>query len=444
MSESSVVFDRLHACVVSPLAPELGPLSHQAELLCAHLQKEGAQVSQVDTDVPAVRRLAVVGPFLLLLVRWLVLLVRMFWVVPRCRVVHVLAAHQEDFFLPVILALFLGRLLRQRVVVSLYGTESPRLLQQRDRLAWPMLRSLDRFTVSSRYVGEVFGHYGLDPILLPALLDQDRHPFVSRNAWPPRLLWVDDLDPSANPAMALEAFARLRQAIPEARMLLVGTGSLAGQVADLARRLDVADAIAYRPRLPEHKRQQLLQQASVVWHTAREADLPVMLLEAAATGAVIVSTEVGAIPELLINGVDGLLVAQDDAEAMAAATTQVLRRAVLADGLAKNARLAMERFTWASLRQDVARLYGLAGDPVDLADQEEPVEMARVEYLRPETDPILQRGAGRVPTWANRELDHRAELLRADPSHAAEPDGTPPASHTTGDDSNGSRRSRRR
>ena len=41
------------------------------------------------------------------------------------------------------------------------------------------------------------------------------------------MLWLDELEPRANPQMALHALAQLRQSVPEARLLLAGSGSLA-------------------------------------------------------------------------------------------------------------------------------------------------------------------------------------------------------------------------
>ena len=49
----------------------------------------------------------------------------------------------------------------------------------------------------------------------------------------------------------------------------------------------------------------MLREASIVWCTASEDNLPQLLLEAAASGTVIVATAVGGIPELLDDGVEG-------------------------------------------------------------------------------------------------------------------------------------------
>ena len=95
------------------------------------------------------------------------------------------------------------------------------------------------------------------------------------------------------------------------------------------------------------------------WHTASLDNLTQRVIEAAASGTVVVGTDVGAMPELLHDGVDALLVQPEDAAALAEATLRVLGRPYLAESLANNARLSAERYTWTEVRSSLARLYGI-------------------------------------------------------------------------------------
>jgi glycosyltransferase involved in cell wall biosynthesis len=179
---------------------------------------------------------------------------------------------------------------------------------------------------------------------------------------------------------------------------MVGYGPLAPLVARTAAELGVAGALAYRAEMGPGRRQELLREASVLWQTAREDNLPQALLEAAASGVVVVSTNVGAAPELLHDGVDGLLVASEDAPRLAEATDRVLRRPFLAESLVKNARLSVERYVWTQHRRTLARLYGFA--PLDdavrelAADQlalDKEAVFGRTEFLWSEPDSAASR-----------------------------------------------------
>ena len=90
--------------------------------------------------------------------------------------------------------------------------------------------------------------------------------------------------------MALVALARVLQTLPEARLLLIGRGSLAKEIAAQANALGVAQSVAYRPELVDEQWLATLREASIFWHTGSVDNLPQRVLEAAASGTVVVGT----------------------------------------------------------------------------------------------------------------------------------------------------------
>jgi glycosyltransferase involved in cell wall biosynthesis len=72
----------------------------------------------------------------------------------------------------------------------------------------------------------------------------------------------------------------------------------------------------------------------------------VSVLEAAAFGLPVVSTDVGGIPHLLRNGEEALLVPEGDAEALAAAIRRLLDEEGLASRLSAAGREVAERSSW--------------------------------------------------------------------------------------------------
>ncbi|MEZ4770449.1 MAG: glycosyltransferase family 4 protein [Caldilineales bacterium] len=388
-AEQGVNFQSKRVCVVGPFPPRAGELSAQVEQFCQLLHGEGAWVRRVNTDVRAVRRLPLIGIHLLPLVQLVLVMWRLIGAAPRSDFLHVFAASGWGFWLPVVLAMLAGRLYRRPVVISLCGGESGEFVRRSWRKVLPFLHRADAVTVTTDYLKEIVGRFGQKSSVVPNIVSLEHFPVLARTEWPPLVLWIGDLDESANPVMALRSLGALRKLVPEARLLMVGQGPLAQVVARAADELEIANSIAYRPELPAGRRAELLREASVLWFTALADNLPQVLLEAAASGTVIVSTDVGGIPELLHDGVDGLLVRPDDATRMAEATMRVLKRPFLAESLANNARLSVERYTWSKQRRSVARLYGLldgdapeafAGDGADGRDDQADV-LGRTEFL---------------------------------------------------------------
>jgi colanic acid/amylovoran biosynthesis glycosyltransferase len=160
----------------------------------------------------------------------------------------------------------------------------------------------------------------------------------------------------------IEAVRRLRATGRDVRCVIVGEGPLRAQldkqVAD-AGLGDVVDLIGSR----DHEAVlDLLRRASVfALPSAIAADgdrdaLPTVILEAMALGTPVVSTTVSGIPEMVVDGVSGLLVAPRDPAATAAALGRLLDDAPLRRSLAQAARARVEE------RFDLSRNVGVLRD----------------------------------------------------------------------------------
>jgi glycosyltransferase involved in cell wall biosynthesis len=110
----------------------------------------------------------------------------------------------------------------------------------------------------------------------------------------------------------LRAFLRVRERRAEARLLLVGRGSLQEETEALVRELGLAEAVRFlgvRSDIPE-----VMSAADGYVLSSAWEGMPMVLLEAAAAGLPIVATRVGGNHEVVRDGATGFLVPpRDDA-----------------------------------------------------------------------------------------------------------------------------------
>jgi len=85
-------------------------------------------------------------------------------------------------------------------------------------------------------------------------------------------------------------------------------------------------------------------------NTTNFDNLPVSIVEAMALGFPIISTNVGGLPYLIEDGVDGLLVNKNDDKMMHEKIEQLLNNPDLSISLSNNARKKAETYAWSSVK----------------------------------------------------------------------------------------------
>ncbi|MBN2022267.1 MAG: glycosyltransferase [Pirellulales bacterium] len=133
---------------------------------------------------------------------------------------------------------------------------------------------------------------------------------------------VAALRPEKRHDVFLDVAAKVRNAVPGVQFLIVGDGPERPRLESLAGRLGLADAVRFlgtRGDVPE-----VLSLLDVFLLTSQMEANPVSILEAMASEKPIVAPAVGSIPEVVVDRGVGRLTAPGDADALAAAVTELL------------------------------------------------------------------------------------------------------------------------
>jgi glycosyltransferase involved in cell wall biosynthesis len=146
---------------------------------------------------------------------------------------------------------------------------------------------------------------------------------------PNLVLFLGHMAPDKGIFDLLEAVGALRTAIPDVRLVCAGDGNRIA-VARYAERLGIADAVKFTGWVGPSGKRALFESAAVLAAPSYEAALPVSLLEAMAAAVPVVASAVGGIPEVIVDGTSGFLVAPGDSASLA----RLLRRLLLERELA--------------------------------------------------------------------------------------------------------------
>jgi len=161
----------------------------------------------------------------------------------------------------------------------------------------------------------------------------------------------------------IDAASRLRRALPGLYVAIAGDGDLGAELAARAGRGPDA-AVALLGNRAQHEIARLAAAADVVavpsvHDEAGNVDgLPNFALEALATATPVVATRVGGLPQAIEDGVNGRLVAERDAAALADAIAGLLQQPSEGRRLGAAARARVEReFGWARVAERFEAAY---------------------------------------------------------------------------------------
>ena len=144
---------------------------------------------------------------------------------------------------------------------------------------------------------------------------------------------VARLEPEKGHPTLLEAWPAVLRSVPDAYLLIVGEGSRRQALEALARDLRIAHRVVFTGRRDDVPAVTAALDVAVL-PSYREAQ-GLSILEALALSRPVVASNVGGIPEVITDGVTGVLVPPHDPDALAAAIVRLLRDHPLADTLGR-------------------------------------------------------------------------------------------------------------
>jgi glycosyltransferase involved in cell wall biosynthesis len=257
-----------------------------------------------------------------------------------------------------------------RAPTRLYGSRLRGLLNPfADRVALAALRKADGIRTVTGYTTGLVRELGLEPAdEFPAYMDFDS--FLQEPPRPlpqqPQALFVGVLERYKNVDGLVEAWRRAAPRLPEARLRLIGSGTLRPVVERLVR--DLPKQTSWIARLSQPEVSAALDESTVLVLPSRSEGMGRVIVEAFCRARPVVASRVGGIPDLVQDGVNGLLVEPGDIDALAEAVVRVLIDRRLAERLAAAAHSSAGLWTISPqdfagrLRALVERIAGLGVD----------------------------------------------------------------------------------
>lgn len=133
------------------------------------------------------------------------------------------------------------------------------------------------------------------------------------------------------------------------KLLIVGAGSLEKNLKQLAKKIDIQDKTIFTGRIPfaEVPKYHNMLTISVSVSTSHSESFGVAIIEASACAKPVVVSNVGGLPEVVADGITGIIVPPKDAEATAAAIERLILDQALRSKMGSSGRERVEElYNW--------------------------------------------------------------------------------------------------
>lgn len=163
----------------------------------------------------------------------------------------------------------------------------------------------------------------------------------------PRAVFLARMTPVKGVRDAIQAWARVVQRVPGARLVMVGSGPALQPAQALAEELGVSAAVEWRGFVSEEEKLAILRESRLLLAPSREEGWGIAVAEALAGGVPVVAYTLPVLDELFGSSYVGAPVG--DVEALAAHAIEVLTDDAVATRLSREGRAAVARY-------DIARI----------------------------------------------------------------------------------------
>ena len=169
----------------------------------------------------------------------------------------------------------------------------------------------------------------------------------------PYILFVGNLKQDKGVMELLQAFNRLRQAGAIHKLVIAGNGPMRASIGQYCAEHAIEEHVTLLGNVAHSKLPALMQHAKLLVLPSYHEGVPNVLLESMAAGTPVVATAVGGIPEIVSQGVTGLLVPTPEPVALAAALDAALVKDWDRSAIQQHA----SQFTWQKNKEQMLQAF---------------------------------------------------------------------------------------
>lgn len=246
----------------------------------------------------------------------------------------------------------LCKLFAKQYILYLHGGNLPKRFEQSAKIFSFILRNAQYRIAPSSYLADYFTEKKYSTNIIPNFIEQSQYRFQTRIPHPPKLLYLRGFGEAYNPLMLLKAIESLKSGLPEIHVTMVGKADEPNykNCIDYITNHNLEKHIHITPPLDFENWTAIANSCNFMISTTYTDNLPVSVIEGMALGLLVIATNVGGVPKLINDGVNGILVESDNAEQLAEAILNIQSDTKAYNEIIENARNTAGKYDWSEIK----------------------------------------------------------------------------------------------
>jgi len=245
------------------------------------------------------------------------------------------------------IASLIAKLRNKKLIMTLRGGKLAEKFQNEPTKMKKVFNRADYLQSPSLFLIDFFKKYNINIKYMPNFIDLKFFPYNRKKIEKYSLLWVRAFSEEYQPELAIKVFYKIKKKYPNTIFYMIGPdkGNL-NECKKLSKELGIYNDIKFLGKVKNEELFKFYNKCHVYLNTTKYESFGVAVLEAAACGIPIISTNVGEIPFLWEDNKDILLVENNDIEGFEKNIIKIFEDDSFASKLSLNARKKAENYDW--------------------------------------------------------------------------------------------------
>lgn len=171
------------------------------------------------------------------------------------------------------------------------------------------------------------------------------------------VLFLGNLTLQKGPQILLNAMKIVQKRHPDICLVFSGSGPLKANLIDATTRSELNGNVIFTDYIPRDMTSLYYHAADIFVLPSFAEAFPLTLLEAESAGLPIVATNVGGIPDIVNDGVNGLIVKAGDAKDLADKITRLLGDSKLREEMGMRGQMLAKQYSWEMVADKTEKVY---------------------------------------------------------------------------------------